>query len=485
MTYILSKEMFNSKRAALIASLLMAVSAGHVFISRAAYATPGAVFFVTVAAYLYAKSRRSDIDTRPIFWLILAAMSYGVAFSIHPSIYYTLPVVIILELQRVGIVFRDYRKALSLFRNLFIFFSAFIMTVLIWEIPHFASYLYFLAKGAIPPSINYFTALRDINNIYSYLFQVLSYIYTYRIPLSFEPRGLAYFPSFVIASEGWPYMILLICALLYLITKAIKSRFTDYRHIMLPLWILGVYLLYSIFEVHPVYEKGTKEIRVFMQIYPAMAIAISVFFTDLLKRPIKFVFKAALIVLFIFLVLISASRALSLISSQANLVPMNDYLKTHPEIDKVIMNINNCGFSSFEKVMEGLDGFRIVDWDRHADGKYEVLKGSGRLAVLYRDRDALKKNPIIIRDHSWAVWNDNVRELYENGRARYLISSIFDMGWIKPGTFKKGPVFSYPGPFTCRIRLYDIGLPLNKMEFFRKDPYFSRIGIYDLSDAFE
>jgi len=90
-----------------------------------------------------------------------------------------------------------------------------------------------------------------------------------------------------------------------------------------------------------------------------------------------------------------------------------------------------------------------------------------------------------MKGHPWANWPDDIEELYKTGKARYLITSVFDYQWFRSCPFDTEPIFHYMSPFACKIRVYDMSHAIPDIDRFNKEPYFRRIGIYDLRDIFE
>jgi len=153
-------------------------------------------------------------------------------------------------------------------------------------------------------------------------------------------------------------------------------------------------------------------------------------------------------------------------------------------MDRIVLNVNTMGLGPYEKVCDWMDGFVVADLSFYSDGKKYVSEHAGRIAVFYRDQEELKKYRIIMKDRPWIYWPDDMEKLYREGKVRYLVTSAFDYQWFGSYHIKADPVFYCRSPFTCKARVYDMSHAIPNMSVFYNDPYFRRIGIYDLKDIF-
>ena len=487
--YLLTLELFRSRRVALISSALLAVQGGHVLYGRMAQQTPGVMLFFMLALYFYVKTRQSKERTNTPF--IISAACLGFAFAVHPSTAFVVPVFIILEIQRCffepsSISFRG--KTTLMIKNLSIFFGAFICSVLTWEVPRFLTHIYFIARSKISIFSNYFTALTPINNIGSYIYEEIFRSQDIQSGLKLCLGSFNYLPSFLIDSQGTLYLILLTVAILYLIV-VMFSRLSDYRPMLLVVWAGSVYILYSGIHTYINFPLGFKELGHYLVIFPAICIILALFFEWFFQKKGVLRIIGSLLCLFIFCS--SIAHSWEIITSQFSYKVINEYLKNNPWIDKVAMNANLMGLALPEEVLDNLDGFVIAASSFVENGKtYVAIQGS-RLAVLYRDKEEFNKNRIFKADPGEGqlpvAWPKDIKKLHREGKIRYLLTSMVDEPWFHGDSIPDNvkPIFSVKSPFVCRARIYDVGLGVTpKLENFFNTPYFQRVGIYDLNDIF-
>ena len=333
-------------------------------------------------------------------------------------------------------------------------------------------------------SVGYFRSITLINNIQSYFGELLFRSIYDQSELKLDLKSLLYFPSFLKDSQGSLYFIVLLAAIVYFGYKMVRS-IKDYKYLLFFCWTGFVYLLYSVINVYRGFPPGFRELRTFTLIIPPICIILAYCFHDFIadarrKKVIRFTTGILLTTILFF----SVSNIYFIIRSQASYKKMNDYLKNHPEIDGVITNVNVFSFAPrHDKVLDKLDGFVIANSRPFIkdENMYHFEIGTSRVAVLYRNKEYFDKNSVFCNTQLGATWDD-IKRLYREGRVRYLLSAFWDRYWIKELP-KVEPVFSYPSPFVCRARIYDLGIAPDLDKFYT-NPYNRRIGLYDLKDIF-
>ncbi len=457
--YMFVLALFNSNRIASIASLLLAVNSGHVLYTRMAHQVSGAIFFLVIAFLFYVKCR-NDAKRAGLF-RAFSAISYGIAFTIHPSVIYLIPVFFLLELKSV--------------KNIFVFFGTFAISIIFWEIPRIIIHLLFILKGRISPFSNYLTALTPINNIGSYWNELMIMKRQHLISMNF---GFSFFPSFLMDAQGLFYFGLLIIAMIYFLIISIR-KITNYKYILLTLWVGAVYILYSL-------PLGARELRVYILTLPGLCVIEALFIDNLFSALKNRIFSKAISVSAICILLyIGVFSSQTIINSQLSYKGIADYIKANPSIDKVVMNVNTMQLGPTAMVCSWLDGFVVADYSFiNWDGNIHVAKNHGRIAVFYRDKEESEKNPVILEGHPWGLWPEDIEKLYREGRARYLVTSVFDYQWFYGRSLKVEPIFYYNSPFVSKARCYEMGRTFSEHNTFHNDPYFRRIGLYDLKDIF-
>ncbi|MCQ9207568.1 MAG: glycosyltransferase family 39 protein [Omnitrophica bacterium] len=488
-TYLLAKTLFDSRRIALLSSLLLAVTTSHVFFSRSGFQISPAIFFLTVAFYFYVRSRQAIKKTRVFF--VFSAIFYSISFAVHPSLIYVAPIFILLELQRyliAGPHTGNRSMILSTVKNLFIFGGAFLLTSAVWEIPYFFVRLYFILTGKIELFSNYFTALIPINNMMSYFGQFFLYRSHYVVFSLAKPSAFWHFPSLLIDSNGIIYFAALAAAIIYLFVRWRRNR-EDYRPLLLITWLGMIYILYTAIDIFP-YRRIFKEARVFAPTLPAIAIIQAVFFDRLF-----YVFKSHAIkkiaagLVFFSIICFGALYSHDLISTQFSYEIVNEYLKANPHLDRVVLNVNTMGMGPTKKVSDNLDGFAIPDVLYEYNGEYVVEKAASRIAVLYRNPEERTPIPMIPPEYApgyrlgIADWS-KIESLYKKGMVRYLLTSPFDCQWFRTRNLKADPIFHWQSPLVNKTRAYSVVYNWLEIGAFCEDPYFSKIGIYDLSSIF-
>ncbi|MDD5423196.1 MAG: glycosyltransferase family 39 protein, partial [Candidatus Omnitrophica bacterium] len=227
--YLITYAMFGSYRMALVASLFLATQSGDVFYSRSAYQTPGAVFFLALSLFLYIRHRTAE--NKSFRYLVMSAAAYGISFSIHPAVAYAAPLFVLLE---------AIRSAKTLVRNLLVFFGTLFSIIILWEVPRFLVYLYFLFRGRIARGAGYFESLVPINNIMSYIAE-LTRVGKAQSAFRLDPGSFGYFPGFLIHTQGIIYFIIVVAALAYVIFRLLRRK-GDYRYVLLSAWPLLIYI---------------------------------------------------------------------------------------------------------------------------------------------------------------------------------------------------------------------------------------------------
>jgi len=487
LTYLLSDVLFRSRKISVIAALLLALNAGHVLYGRAAYQTPGAVFFLTTAFYLYAKGRVEP--SRGLLYFRMSALSYGLSFSVHPSTAYLAPVFFLLETQRGLSLSKGAsvaQKTARALKNSIAFFLLFAAMIVLWELPHFLVYSYFLMKGQISIHANYFQSLVLLNNIGSYLYELFLRSWHDQSAFRLEAGSFLFYPSFLKDSQGSLYAALVACAVFYGIAKWLRDV-RDFKGLLLISWIGAVYILYSGVQIYRNFPAGYKELRMYTLIFPPICILFSVTFCDLLAffrhRRIK---RALVMAMLLLVTVLSAWHAYGVVDSQFSYRDINAFLRRNPGIDKVIINANTYSMGPFEKAIESLDGFLIADnfYVDKVDGKITFESGGSRLGVFYRDRGEFEKNRVFVEHRIGTIWPRDVKRLFKEGKARYLLSSPGDYDWFgKKCLTRTQPIFFIRSPFVCKARTYDVGIAPN-MDAFHRNAYIQKVGIYDLKDIF-
>lgn len=468
-TFILTASLFNY-RAAFFSSVFLATSAAHVLYTRMAHQISGAIFLFVISVLFYVKSRNKGSERA----FMLCALFYGLSFTVHPSVIYLLPFFVILEVNRC-MTLPNERKfaevAGKFIGNIAMFFMISAFAVIFWELPRFLIYIFYMLSGKIGLFANYITSIDKLNGIISYLSE-LSVIFRQH---SYARSDFAFlfFPSFLIISHGKIWFGLLALSMVLIVFRAARN-ISDFRYLLLVSWIGVVYVLYSL-------PFGNRELRVYIATVPALCIAQGLFLENLLNRVKLKILKISVIAIFITALCTSVSNCFGIINSQLSYREINNYLNKNKWLDKVMFNVNICGLGPYEKVCESLDGFLIAGFIIKPGDEVQA----SRMAVLYRNPEEFKRNPVFFVDRVWIVWPDDIQRLYREGKVKYLLTSVCDYGLFQNNPFKKEPIFSIPSPYICKIRCYDDYHGIQDIEDFFNDSYFRRIGIYDLGELFD
>ena len=487
-TYWLTRILFNQTSVALLAALLLAVNTGHVLFSRMALQVSSAILFVVIAFAFYARSRATDQHVQRN--LMLAAVMFAIAFACHPSVLLLVPAFAGLEIHRAltdrashrANPWRRFGRFLT-YSSLFL--GTFVVICAVWELPRLLLHLGFMWSGQASPFGDFVASLTDKTNPASYLGQLLDQGQDQGAGTN-PTTTFGYFPSFVVDSQGVEHAITVAIAMAWLGALAVL-RLRDYSYLMLVLWTLSVYVLYSL-------QYGRSEIRVFMVIEPALCISLALCVWHFARSRLVFGFSRVLAAAMIAVSVCSGlAYSQEVVDTQLSYVPMKDFIRSNPRIDKVALNVNTMLRGPFGKVGDWMDGWVVADYLWPNSNGATILKHEGRVAFFYRSPRELIDHPIVKENGPWVHWPEDMRTMYLEGKARYLVSSIFDYQWqldAQPHFFYRSllevkPIFSSISPFASKARRYDMSHAIPEFEKELTRPYFQRIGLYDLRDLFE
>ncbi len=224
--FLLSRRLYGT-RVALLACLLLALSACHVWYSRTGFAEADTAFFVLLTVYLYVRSS----ETRRLSLFCLTGMSAGLGFLVHHRFILFLAAVWILEAFRYVQARRSGRRAGAL-QAFFSLNLCFCLPLLAVESLYHAGFIALQGLGLVMPCPTYFTQL----------LLILAYIQVNNlIPYAhfFDASNFLTYPYLFWFFEGPLFSLLLAGGVL---TLARRRRWPD---LLVGLFLLGPLVFYS------------------------------------------------------------------------------------------------------------------------------------------------------------------------------------------------------------------------------------------------
>ena len=225
--YLLARRLYGP-RAALLATLLLAVSGYRIHYSRSTMAETTSLLFLLLAFYFYAgsRTRTQHLSSRA---LAPAALFLGISFTTHNRMIVLLLLFLLLELTLWSP--RSRHPPPFLAKRLFVLAAFFALPLLAWEAVYYAAFLAGKHLGLLL-------------SVPSYFEQVVvalgrSALWNY-ISRAYRPAGFLTFPYLSVMASG-PVPILLTVAGL-----VVAFRRRSYPDLLAASWFLLPFFLYSI-----------------------------------------------------------------------------------------------------------------------------------------------------------------------------------------------------------------------------------------------
>ena len=295
--YLIGRLIF-SPRAGLFSTALISISPWHIYYSRTTGSTGNAIFFWTLALFLYLLSRPewsknqefhafqcNRQNKKALMFLVLSGFSMGFAFSCHYNLGILPFIFFVFELSLIAKIWMNSRKLTeknsltnqkpflwgeTLPNNalrIFVLFSAMLYPLVIFNFTHI--YLTYEKIFNIP-----YDPLKN-EVVFSYFHQIIIQLISSTTAIWGSISDFSFWISAIWNNEGAPMFIILILGLLFGIRK-ITNNF-EFNHIatILPFLIIFTFLINS---------KYTAQARSFALSIPLIALITGNFLAEFLKN---------------------------------------------------------------------------------------------------------------------------------------------------------------------------------------------------------
>jgi hypothetical protein len=237
--FLLGRAMFNDE-VGLLASLLLAISGYHLVYSVTGLSDGSAMFFTLLGFYYYYKSKMSERERRGSYWILLAGLGCGLAFTVHDRMLYVFLVLLLNE----GIDFLWTRRELrQRLKKIALLGVAFFLPIGLFELPYYLGMVILRHFGKALPFRTYFEELATHHIFNFFDFFAVSFLDLSKYP-EFQEAGSRLW-NFI----TYPYLFfhfdgVLLCMLFVggIIAAALQRSYEDR---LLLVWLIVPFFLFS------------------------------------------------------------------------------------------------------------------------------------------------------------------------------------------------------------------------------------------------
>ncbi len=295
-TVYLIGRLIYSPRAALFAAAIISVSPWHIYYSRTSGSTGNAIFFWTLALFLYLMSRpewkrkksteklpHEEFDYTSFLFLVLSGLSMGFAFSCHYNLGLLPFIFFAYEIALIAKIYFDYRsknsntstiKSFSWKKflpnnalRIFVLFSAMLFPLAIFNFSH----IYLRYRGVL--EVPYDPLKNDI--VFSYFQQIIIQLISSTTAIWGGVSDFSFWTKTLWNNEGTPIFIILSLGLIFGIIQIVsKFKFSQISTV-LPFIVVFTFLINS---------KYTAQGRSFALAIPLIALISGNFLAEFLKN---------------------------------------------------------------------------------------------------------------------------------------------------------------------------------------------------------